>query len=157
MKNKTSKALIKLITLFPIGFIVSFLVTEFETQALTTHIIWGVIGSFYIVFMNWFEYEKLDNIGINDFLESKHSVIIENNTENWKKINGILNQQINVATLSKTDAFLKVLIERNLDSSIITIKKTGLKIEITIRRKYLRIVPDLADNYKTLKKLTESI
>ena len=64
----------------------------------------GFVGSFESYFWQLFDYEKYDEIQYGDFLESKHSLIADNNSENWNEINEMIkNPFVKLKVLERTD------------------------------------------------------
>lgn len=66
--NKTRKFLLKTIYFFPFGFIIWMMPSGFQMSQLGVSIIAGIAIALFFVFWNLFEYEKFDNIHIDDFL-----------------------------------------------------------------------------------------
>ncbi|WP_299429973.1 hypothetical protein [uncultured Maribacter sp.] len=158
MENKTTKFILKTILLFPIGFGFWTLINGFDLNHWIFPVIAGFVGSFGIVFWQLFDYEKYDEIEYVDFLESKHSIIVENSNENWNEINKLIkNQFVKIKILEKTENTLKVQIERKFMDSILTVNKNQNNIVMDIERKNLGFLPDNAENYRTLRKLTKEL
>lgn len=152
--NKTRKFLIKSIYLFPVGFVLWMLPSGFKTTDISISIFAGIIIALLIVFWNLFEYEKFNEIVYNDFLESQHSALIENTEENWNNLKDKLNLQISkTKKIYETDTQIEYQIDQKIADSILKIEKKNDKIEVNIRRKHLNFIPDMAENYKILRKL----
>jgi hypothetical protein len=158
MKNKTIKIISKTILLFPIGFATWFLANGFDINNWIFGIATGLVISFGIVFWNLFDYEKYNEMNMTDFLESKHNVTLENNIENWNKIEELIkNPFAKLKVLEKTDSSIRIQIDRKILDSILTIKKTPKSILLGIESKYLSYLPDKAKNYQTLQKLVNRL
>lgn len=158
MENKTVKFILKTILLFPIGFGFWTLTNGFDQNHWVIPVIAGFVGSFGIVFWQLFDYEKYDEIHYRDFLESKHSLIADNNSENWNEINEMIkNPFVKLKVLEKTEDTLKVEIERKFIDSTLTIKRTQNNIAMKIEKKFLSFLPDNAENYRTLRKLEKRL
>jgi hypothetical protein len=158
MRSKTSKFILKTVLFFPIGFLIWILPNGFEITSWILPIIAGFVISFGIVFWQLFEYEKHNDLSYVDFLESKHSIRIENSAENWKEINQMIrNPFAKLKIIEKNETSMRIQIDNKLIDSILTIKKTGTDIKMEIRKKSLDFLPDNAQNYRTLKKLASSV
>lgn len=158
MRSKTSKFILKTILFFPIGFLLWILPSGFEVTNWILPIIAGFVISFGIVFWQLFEYEKFNDLSYVDFLESKHSIRIENSVENWKEINQMIrNPFAKLKIIEKNENSMRIQIDHKLIDSILTIKKTGTDIKLEIRKKFLDFLPDNAQNYRTLKRLAGSV
>jgi uncharacterized FlaG/YvyC family protein len=152
--NKTRKFILKSIYLFPVGFMLWMLPSGFKTTDITISIFAGIIIALFIVFWNLFEYEKFNEIVYNDFLESRHSALIENTEENWSNLKNKLNLQISkIKKIYETDTQIEYQIDQKIADSILKIEKKDDKIVVNIRRKHLNFIPDMAENYKILRKL----
>ena len=120
MENKTAKFILKTIILFPIGFGFWTLTNGFDLNHWVIPVIAGFVGSFGIVFWQLFDYEKYDKIQYSDFLESKHSLVADTNSENWNEIDEMIkNPFVKLKVLEKTEDTLKVQIERKFIDSIL--------------------------------------
>jgi len=158
MKSKYIKFIKKTLLVFPLGLVLSILISLTLFEGMISSIIFAALFSFIIIFNNWFEYEKFENLEKFDFLESQHSITLESNAENWSVLNRVLDLQITkVKSISKTGTFKKVIIEQKFIDSILYLIKEKDNIEIRIRKKYLNFIPDMARNYKIIKKLTKEI
>lgn len=158
MSQKLVKFLIKMIFVFPIGFLFWNIPNGFESDKMLIPIIGGIGISFLIIFWNVFEYEKHNNISSKDFLESKHSIDIENNEENWNKLREILNHQfIKRVKFKETDGFILVQIDQKIANSILIAEKIDQKINLRIKRKNFNFLPDMAENYRLLTNLIKII
>ena len=158
MKNKFLKSIKKALLLFPLGLLFSVLINWTIFEGLISSIVFAVLFSFILIIYNWFEYEKYDNLELFDFLESQHSVTLDNNPQNWEILNTILDLQLTkIKSLTRTEKFTKIIIDQKIIDTILIILKNENNIEIRIRRKYLNFAPDMAENYKILKKLTSGI
>ena len=152
--NKTRKFILKSIYLFPIGFMLWMLPSGFKTTDIGISIFAGIIIALLIVFWNLFEYEKFNEIVYNDFLESQHSALIENTEENWINLKNKLNLQISkINKIYETDTQLEYQIDQKISDSLLRIERENDKIVLHIRRKHLNFIPDMAENYKILRKL----
>jgi hypothetical protein len=155
MITKTRKFLIKSSYLFPFGFLIWLLPNGLEMSNVAISIIAGILIAFLIVFWNLFEYEKFNEISEKDFLESNHSVSIENNADNWNQLKNKLNLQISkVRKIRETENLIEYQIDQKITDSILRIEKDNNIIKLNIKRKYLNFIPDMAENYNILKKLT---
>jgi len=153
--TKTRKFLIKSSYLVPLGFLIWILPSGFEMSNVVISIIAGTVIAFLIVFWNLFEYEKFNEISETDFLESNHSVSIENNADNWNQLKNKLNLQIaKVRKIRETENLIEYQIDQKITDSILRIEKDNNEIKLNIKRKYLNFIPDMAENYSILKKLT---
>lgn len=154
MKNKSIKFILKSTFFFPIGFFFWILVSGFEITNWITPVIAGYAISLIIVFWQLFDYEKYNNLIYVDFLESKHSLRIDNTQENWKKINQMIkNPFTDLKILEKTESCLRIQIKNRFIDSILNIDKTGKDIQIDIKKKFLGFLPDNARNYQTLNRI----
>lgn len=126
----------------------------FKTTDIGISIFAGIIIALLIVFWNLFEYEKFNEIVYNDFLESQHSALIENTEENWSNLKTKLNLQISkINKIYETDTQLEYQIDQKISDSLLRIERKNDKIVLHIRRKHLNFIPDMAENYKILRKL----
>ncbi|PIB31284.1 hypothetical protein BFP77_01535 [Maribacter sp. 4U21] len=158
MENKTTKFILKTILLFPIGFGFWALINGFDLNNWVVPVIAGFVGSFGIVFWQLFDYEKYNEIEYVDFLESRHSIMVENSNENWNKINELIkNPFAKLKILDRTENTLKIQIERKFLDSILTVNKTQNYIVMEIEKNILGFLPDNAENYRTLKKLAKGL
>ena len=158
MENKTTKFILKTILLFPIGFGLWTLTNGFDLNHWVIPVIAGFVGSFGIVFWQLFDYEKYDEIPYADFLESKHSLIVDKNSEYWNEINELIKTPfVKLKVLEKTGDSLKIQIERKFMDSILTVNRTSNNITIEIEKKFLGFLPDNAENYRTLRKLEKKL
>lgn len=157
MHHKVTKALLKFVLFFPFGFALSFLITSFEVDAIFSHLLWGGVGSFLLLFYNWFEYSKFDEMKVEDFLESKHTHELEDDSQIWQKIQEVFQQQLNGKVTSESDQELQVVLITNFNKSIVTAIKKEKWIQLSIKRKGLWFLPDRADNYVILQKLLRLI
>ncbi|EMQ93879.1 glycine cleavage system aminomethyltransferase T [Xanthomarina gelatinilytica] len=152
--NKTKKFLIKSIYLLPLGFFLWMLPNRFNTSDIGISIVAGLIIALLIVFWNLFEYEKFNEILYNDFLESQHSVSIKNTEENWNDLKNKLNLQIaKIKKIRESENHIEYQIDQKITDSILRIEKKNDNIIVTIKRKHLNFIPDMAENYGILKKL----
>ena len=109
MKNKFLKSIKKALLLFPLGLLFSVLINWTIFEGLISSIVFAVLFSFILIIYNWFEYEKYDNLELFDFLESQHSVTLDNNPQNWEILNTILDLQLTkIKSLSRTKKFTKL-------------------------------------------------
>ncbi len=154
MKNKILKIIGKTIVLLPIGLSFWVLINGFDLHNWVYPVISGLVISFGIVFWNLFDYEKYDDMGMVDFLESKHILKIKNNKENWTSINQMIETPFEkLQVLEKTDDNIKVQINRKFINSILTARKSENEILVAIEKKYMNFLPDKAVNYNTLRKI----
>ncbi|MFT7072150.1 hypothetical protein [Patiriisocius sp. Uisw_017] len=158
MRSKTSKFFLKTVLFFPIGFLIWSLQNGFEITRWILTIITGFVISFEIVFWQLFEYKKHNDLSYIDFLESKHSIRIENSAENWKEINQMIrNPFAKLKIIEKNESSMRIQINNKLIDSILTIKKTGTNIKMEIRKKSLDFLLVNAQNYRRRKKLASSV
>ena len=135
MRSKTAKFILKTIPFFPIGFFLWVLASGFVITSWIFPIIASFVISFGIVFWQLFEYEKHNDLSYMDFLESKHSLRIENNVENWKALKHMIrNPLAKLIIIEKNDNSMRIQINYKLIDSILTIKKAGKDIKIEIKK-----------------------
>lgn len=158
MKNKLLKFLKKTLLIFPFGILIYVIISWTIFSDFISPLIFASTFSFIVIFYNWFEYEKYDKIELFDFLESQHSITVENNLENWENLNTVLDLQLaKIKSFSRTENFTKIVIEKKVIDTILILIKNEDIIEIRIRRKYLNFVPDMAENYRVINKITNGI
>lgn len=109
--------------------------------------------AFGLMLWNVFDYEKYDDIDVSDFLESSHSLVLENSPENWNHILEVLNNPLlNIKEIEKSEYSIKIQLVKGLFDSVLTAQKTKSDITIHIEKKgLLKFLPDNAQNYRTLK------
>lgn len=152
--NKTKKFVLKSSYWGLFGFIFWMAVYEFNIDNLGVSIFWGIVVGLLITFWNFFEYEKFNKISEQDFLESQHVIFIDNNMDNWTRLNDRLQLQIAKIKIVKiTENLIECQIEQRITDSILKIEKHNNSIKLTIRKKYIGFLPDMAENYKVLGKL----
>ncbi|TDS17042.1 hypothetical protein DFQ03_1532 [Maribacter caenipelagi] len=156
MENKTIKFVLKILTIFPSIFFLTYVLNGFDLKFWVFEIIISFMTSFGIVFWQLFDYEKYNEISYEDFLESKHSLSLENSEENWDQFNEMIkNPLLELEIIERTDEMLKVLIARKFIDSILTVRKTKDAIIVNIEKKFFSFLPDRAENYRTIQKLAK--
>jgi hypothetical protein len=157
MENKTIKFLLKILIIFPSLFFITYVLNGFDLKFWVFEIISSFMMSFFIVFWQLFDYEKYNDISYEDFLESKHSLSLENSEENWVNFNEMIkNPLLELKIIERTDDILKVQIARKFIDSILTVNRTPDAIIVNIEKKLFSSLPDRAENYRTLQKLAKS-
>ena len=159
MENKTTKFIFKTLILFPIGFGIWTFISGIDNFYWFFPTIMGFGLAFGTIFWNLFDYEKFDGMDINDFLESRHKLMIENSDENWNRIIDLTEKSIiKLKVLEKSNSTLKIDIPRKLFDSILTVEKTDNGIALKIEKKgVLKFLPDNAENYSTLRTIGKEI
>lgn len=156
--TKISKFLKKTILVFPFSFIFWIAVyNNFEFNHIFSSVVASLVLSMAIVFYNLFDYEKFDNMINTDFLESKHEIKLENSASNWEIINEIVGNNFNSKIIEQSDKIIKLEIERKILDSELIITRNANEILIEIKKKIIGILPDRAENYKTIKSLERRI
>jgi len=157
MENKTIKFVLKILIIFPNIFFITYVLNGFDLKFWVFEIISSFMISFGIVFWQLFDYEKYNQISYEDFLESKHSLSLENSEENWGQFNEMVkNPLLELKIIEKTDNILKVQIGRKFIDSILTVNRTTDIIIVDIERKFFSFLPDRAENYRTIQKFAKS-
>lgn len=157
MKTKTTKFLLKVVMFFPICFGVMLWFDKFDFNDWEFQIIVGFVAAFGITFWQLFDYEKYSAISYEDFLESKHSLCLENSEENWRQLNELIeNPLVESEIIEKTNFKLKFQLERRYSDSILTVQRTSDAIIVSIEKKFFSFLPDRADNYRTIQKIAKS-
>ncbi|VXB94648.1 hypothetical protein [Maribacter litoralis] len=156
MKNKTIKFLLKVFMFFPVCFGVMLWFDGFDLNDWIFKIVVGFVGAFGLTFWQLFDYEKYSDIAYEDFLESKHSLRLDNSEENWSKFQEMIeNPLLKLKITEKTENKLKVQIERKIIDSILTVSKTPDAIIVNIENKFFSFLPDRAENYRIIQKLAK--
>lgn len=126
----------------------------FDLDKLVSALIAGIVLSALVIFWNLFEYEKFNDIIANDFLESQHSKLIDNNTENWGRLKSQLKMQIgNFRRIKETETLIEYEINQKITNSILRAERKNEQIVVEIKRKYLNFIPDMGKNYRIINKL----
>ena len=150
MKRKIKKMASKTLLILPIAMLLIDIIFGLEKTFISLFFM-GFITSFGIIFWNWFDYEKFNKISNVDFMESTHKLTIENTIENWNSLNKFLNSQIiEYNPIIITENVIKVQITRKFIDSVLLIEKKDSKLNLSIKRNYFSILPDLANNYQLL-------
>lgn len=151
--KKTIKFIKKVLLLLPLGYLIWIIPIGFNFGDILFDLFAGSIISAIIIFYNIFDYESFSNIKSEDFLESNHTVTIENNHESIKKIEANINE-INPIKVKQNQNIITYEIERKYINSVITISKSNNRIQVNIKNKYFDFLPDFASNYRKLQVLT---
>lgn len=152
--TKSRKFLLKTVYFFPFGFLIWMMPNGFQMSLLGISFIAGIAIALFFVFWNLFEYEKFDEIHVDDFLESQHTVLIDCNDANWNRVKKIHNfQDTKVERISTSESFIEYQIDQRIIDSVLQVEKVNDKIKMTIKRKYFGHLLDMAGNYRTLKKI----
>ncbi|MDX1362982.1 MAG: hypothetical protein R3243_02155 [Arenibacter latericius] len=158
MNEKVSKSILKSLVLLPIGLSLWVLINGVNLDYWGITILAGFVISFGIIFWNIFDYEKLDNIDMKDFLESSHSLTLKNKGDNWESINEMVkNQFVKLEVLEKSENHIKVQVHQKIIDSILTVKKSDHDIVVEIYKKHMKFMPDKAQNYKILKRIEKGL
>ena len=156
--NKTKKFLLKSIYLMPFFILIWMLTSGFDLDKLVSSIIAGLILSILVIFWNLFEYEKFNDIIANDFLESQHSELLENNSENWNRIKSQLKIQVgNFRKIRETENLIEYEIIQKITNSILRAERKNEQILVEIKKRHLNFIPDMAENYRIINKLMKRI
>lgn len=157
MQNKTTKFLLKMLMFFPFCLAFGILSRQFNFDDWIFFLIVGFMGAFGITFWQLFDYEKFNEIAYEDFLESKHSLKLENTKENWDQFYEMIkNPLLDLEIIENTENKLKVQFERKFSDSILTMNKTPDAIIVSIEKKFFSFLPDRAENYRTIQKFAKS-
>ena len=144
----------KSIYLMPFFVLIWMFASGFDLDELVSSIIAGIILSALAIFWNLFEYEKFNDIIANDFLESRHSKILDNNSENWIRLKSQLKIQVgNFRRIRETENLIEYEINQKITNSILRAERKNGQILVEIKRKYLNFIPDMAENYRIINKL----
>ncbi len=159
MENKTTKFILKTLILFPIGFGIWAFIGGIDVFHWFFPTMMGFGLAFGTIFWNLFDYEKFQGMELNDFLESRHKLIVENSNENWNRIVDLTEKSlIKLKVLEKSNHTLKIEIPRKFFDSILTVEKIENGISLKIEKKgILKYLPDNAQNYATIQMIETEI
>lgn len=156
--SRISKFLKKTALVFPFILAVWLVVYDkLEFDHLFFPVVASLILSLLMVFYNLFDYEKYDGMLNEDFLESGHSIRIENSDSHWKIIYDIVESNFSWELKERNDKLIKLRIERKVLDSELIITRVDHQILIEIKKKHLPFFPDRAENYRTIKRLEKRI
>ncbi len=122
-------------------------------------IVAGLVKSAIYIGSNVFDYDHFNDIDEVDYLESKHTMIISADKNQWNNILGLLeNVNIDYKIIDNNESLIKYeLVQKwRINSTLSFIKKQD-NIEVRIIRNYLSLVPDRAVNLKVLKRIRKQI
>lgn len=158
MNDKIYKIIVKTLVLLPIGLSFWVLINGFDLKNWIIPLIAGSVISFGIVFWNIFDYEKYEDMELEDFLESKHRLRVKNCKENWERIEEMIKKSfVRLKVLTQTKDTIKAQVSGKLIPSILTVSKTEKGIIIGIEKKYLKSIPDKAGNYRILRLIKSNL
>lgn len=154
MSQRLFKIITKGLFIWPFTTLFSLLLTD--TGIDDTNFLIGFVLACSYLFLNIYEYNKHDEIHIEDYLESRHKVKINNGANSWDSLYHILTHQIapNTRIIIKTDSIIHFSIKRYLVRTTLIAEKRDMSIELSIKNQSIfAFLPDHAKNYQSLKKL----
>lgn len=152
---KFDKFLKKTLFVFPFAYALWIAKVGFDFTDILFDLFAAFLCSCILIFYNIFDYNAFPDVKNEDFLETKHSVIIENTPFNNNKIEENIHH-LNIKNVYKEETFTAYEIQRKLLNSILIITKSNAGIRIEIKYKYLNFLPDFAINYNTLKSILQT-
>ena len=158
MKARHQKIIVKSLLLSPLGMLLLFAFTSMNFQNNWLLIILGgIVFGAGTVFFQMFDYDKFDDISDEDYLESKHTLILPNTPEVLAPIDEQTKGAFAdvILTDHEQDAGTRVYeIEQSIANSFLTIefKETELKLIIK-KKRILSFLPDKAANYRIIHRL----
>lgn len=150
---KSKKVLLKVFQTSIFCIALTFLLSQ--GKVLLSLISGFVLACIYI-FYNIFEYEKYMPIYNDEFLESKHQIILSNTPKHQDKIQQLLDSPFTTTNIKDNNA-IEITIQQKLRNSYLRIEIVDNKIHLTIKRTSLSFLPDRAENYKLLLRVKDFI
>lgn len=157
MGNKARKVFSKFLMVLPFALLVSFIMTGLSDYG--TALIFGIVLSGLLIFVNVIDYDKHDELQMSEYLELKHEVNIDYEPVVWSRIQDIFaNQLDNKAELTENRKDrIQVSLNSNLLKPEVIAERRSDKILLGIRNRYLKFIPDNARNYRMLRRLEKRI
>lgn len=150
MNKKLLKLGNKILLMMPLFILLYFVSFGIYSIKWFSVLVYAFFISSAIVFNNWFDYEKFDQMEIKDFLESIHSKsITKNEILNIEELYSKLKTKYNVKQISSKS--LEIQANNGLNNSVISVELIDDSLLIKIKRKYVSFFPDNAKNYKMLE------
>lgn len=114
----------------------------------------GVVITTYFILVNVNDYNAIDDIAIEDFLESNHRHIFQYSPEVWDEFNALIEKQF---TRYKVYDYRSDEITVKVENSIVKMKHDKDELILSVERSSFDFIPDRAYNYQMLKRIVSAL
>lgn len=152
------KAIKKFFFHLPIGIILGMICCLFFVG--TSPFYWqiglliGVIITTYFILVNVNDYNSIDDISSEDYLESNHLYKFQYDLQVWNEFNALIEKQFTKYKVYKNNPE-EIIVK--VENSIVKMKHHNDELILSVERSSFLFIPDRASNYQMLRRIVSAL